>query len=89
MHPDFRDVVHLYLGGPVVDDDDPLIYIGDGVQAAGLYFAGASPPAWSSFAQELPDDSWQKVALVDAVQALTVWISLSHSAITPSSKHPS
>ena len=37
MHPDFSAVVHLHPGGPVVDDDDPLIYIGDGIQAAGLY----------------------------------------------------
>jgi len=36
MHPDFSAVVHLHPGGPVVDDDDPLIYIGDGIQAAGL-----------------------------------------------------
>jgi len=54
VHPDFGAIVYLHFGSLVVDDDDSIVYIGNGVQTAWLHFA-VRHAASSSLAHELPD----------------------------------
>jgi len=56
VHPDFGAIVYLHFGSLVVDDDDSIVYIGNGVQTAWLHFA-VRHAASSSLAHELPDDN--------------------------------